>query len=64
MVDGVLTSCYADFHHDIAHITMMPLQMFLNILHWIFRDDTGHPVYVSTARELGLLMLPEGHFWN
>ena len=64
MVDGVVASCYADFHHDLAHITMMPMQIFSDILQWIFGDDTGYPVYVSTAREMGLLMLPGGHLWD
>ena len=25
VVDGVLASCYADFHHDMAHLTMTPM---------------------------------------
>ena len=28
MVDGVLVSCYADFDHDLAHITITPMQKF------------------------------------
>ena len=28
VVDGVLASCYASFDHDLAHITMAPIQLF------------------------------------
>ena len=62
VVDGVLTSCYADFDHDLSHLIMTPMQLIPTILGWIFGDDMEFPVYVSTARELGILMLPDGHF--
>ena len=58
MVDGVLASCYADFHHDLAHLTMQPMQIFPALLEWIFGKDTGYPVYVSTLRQLGIILLP------
>ena len=64
IVNGVLASCYADSHHDLAHVAMIPMYMLSNILHWIFGNDTGFPVYVSTARKLGMLMLPDEHFWG
>ena len=58
MVDGVLASCYADFNHDVAHLTVIPMQSFQAVLEWIFGDDAGFPVYVSTARQLGMLLVP------
>ena len=64
LVDGVLASCYADFHHDLAHLTMAPMQKFSAVMNWIFGVDTGYPVYVSIARQMGLLMLSDGHFWT
>ena len=64
IVDGVLTSCYADFHHDLAHLVMAPMQVFALALEWIFGDDTGFPIYVNIARELGILLLPDGHNWT
>ena len=64
IVDGVLTSCYADFDHDLALFTMAPMQRFANALNWIFGDDTGFPIYVNIARELGILLMPDGHNWG
>ena len=59
MVDGVLTSCYADCDHDLAHLTMIPMQRFLEVLKWILGEDTGFPVFVSTARLLGFFFLQD-----
>ena len=64
IVDGILTSCYADFVHDLANLVMLPIQRFPTVVEWIFGDDIGFAVYVSTARELGLMLLPAEHFWN
>ena len=58
IVDGVLTSCYADSNHDLAHLAMIPMQRFSEVLSWIFGEDTGFPVFVSTARLLGVILLP------
>ena len=63
MVDGVFTSCYADFDHDLAHFMMTPMQRFSQMLEWIFGIDVGFPVYVNIAREMGLLMLPDEIFF-
>ena len=41
MVDGVLASCYADFHHDLAHLMKIPMQRFPVLMKWIFGEDTG-----------------------
>ena len=54
LVDGVLTSCYADFDHDLAHLTMTPMQWFPEIIDGILGDGTGFPAYVRIARELGI----------
>ena len=61
MVDGVLASCYADLHHDLAHLTMTPMHSLSAVMEWIFGEDTGYPVYVSTLSQLGMLLLPEVH---
>ena len=63
IVDGILASCYADFHQDLAHLSVIPIQQFSKVMEWILGNDTGFPVYVSIARELGMLMLPDGLFW-
>ena len=64
IVDKILASCYADFTHDLAHLTITPLQSFSEIMEWIFGNELGFPVYVYTARELGKLILPNGQFWS
>ena len=64
MVDGMLTSCYADFDHDLANLMTTPMQKVAEIMEWIFGTDFGFPVYVGTARQLGQLMLPDGQYWS
>ena len=64
MVNGVFTSCYADFDHDLVHFVMTPMQRFSEMLEWIFGSDVGFPVYVNIAREMGILMLPNGIFFG
>ena len=64
IVDGVLASCYANFPHDLAHVMMVPMQRFANAIECIFGEDTGFSTFVSTARELGFSLLPNGHFIN
>ena len=64
VVDGVLASCYADFDHDLAHLIMTPMQRFSKVMQWIFGDDTGFAIYVNTARELGILLLPDAQYWS
>ena len=59
MVDGVLVSCYADYaDHNVVHLSMIAMQSFPKAMEWIFGDDAGFPVYVSTARQLGMLLSP------
>ena len=64
MVDRVLTSCFADVHHDLAHITTTPMQRFSELMEWIFGNEAGLSVYVSTARQLGELLVPDSQYWN
>ena len=62
MVDGVLTSCYADVHHDLAHLIITPIQKFAEVTEWIFQGDSGFLSYVSTVRELDKMILPDGQY--
>ena len=64
VVDRVLASCYADFDHDLAHFTMKPIQLFPHIMECIFGENTGFPLFVSMARELGMMMLPYGQYFS
>ena len=64
IVDGVLTSCYAGFHHDLAHLTMTPMHRLSRVMKWLFGNDTGLNVFVNTAKELGILLLPMEHLWH
>ena len=58
LVDGVLASCYASYHHDLAHILMTPMQRFPGFMEWIFGEDYGHRVYVHLGQEIGDWLLP------
>ena len=64
MVNGVLVSCYANTHHDVAHLAMTPMHRFSAVIKLIFGDDTGYPVFVTTIREVVTLLLPNEYFWN
>ena len=64
MVDGVLTSCYGSFDHDLAHITMMPMQWFRQIIKWIFGDDNENSVYVKIDQLFGEFTLPNSQFYK
>ena len=52
MVDGILASCYP-VDHDLAHLGMMPIQWFPEMIEWIFGVNNGFQVYVMTTEELG-----------
>ena len=58
IVSGVLASCYASTHHDIAHYGMMPIRWFPTISNWIFGDEREYAVYVQITEELGKWMHP------
>ena len=60
VVDGVLASCYASFDHDLAHITMAPIQWFPEIIENIFGKEKSSLAYVSIIKELGRWLLPYG----
>ena len=64
MVDRVLASCFADFHHDVAYSVMVPMQMFSEVMDWIFGVEAGFPIFVSSVRQLGKFLLPESQYWD
>ena len=39
VVDGVLASCYAYVHHDVAHVGMKPLLWFPSIMDLLLGED-------------------------
>ena len=51
VVDGVLASCYASTHHDLAHIGVTPMRWFPGMVQWIFGEDSGKSAYVSVLEE-------------
>ena len=59
VVEGVLTSCYADFHHDLAHLGLIPIQIFPVIMEWLFGDVTE---FLSVLKELGKMFFPDGQY--
>ena len=52
IVNGVLASCYASTHHDLAQYIMKPNQWYPAIINWIFGIDNGSPVYVTSLKEV------------
>ena len=59
VVEGVLASCYADFHHDLAHLGLIPVQMFPVITECLFGDVAG---FLLVLKELGKILLPDGQY--
>ena len=58
VVGGVLASCYASFDHDLAHLTMIPMQWYPELTQWIFGVNNGSPEYVEITKEFGRWVLP------
>ena len=58
MVNGVLASCYASFDHDLAHSMMTPMQLFPEILEWMFGDENGSPGFAEVTKQIGRWTLP------
>ena len=60
MVDGTLSSCYAAVPHDLAHITMTPIQWFPRLIGLIFGKSKGSPNYINTFIDVEKWILPKG----
>ena len=60
IVDGILASCYASFDHDLAHISMKPMQWSPNIIQQIFGEEDRFSAFTQTIKELGKWLLPYG----
>ena len=58
MTDEVLASCYAFDDHDLAHIGISPMLWIPVINNAVLGDDSGIPVYIKIAEEMGSMMLP------
>ena len=53
IVDGILVSCYASFHHDVSHIAMKPIQWSPMIIQWMFSEENESATFMKTAKQLG-----------
>ena len=51
--DEILASCYISIDHDLAHIGMMPIEWFPEIVQWIFGEDDGFSTFAKTTKKLG-----------
>ena len=51
MVNGVLASCYLSVYHDVANIGMKPMQLYPEIMEWIFGVDNGFSVYAKVSED-------------
>ena len=58
ITDEVLASCYAFGDHDLAHIAITPMLWIPVINNLVLGDDSGIPVYIKIAEEMGSMMLP------
>ena len=54
MVNGILASAYASVDHDLAHMSMFPMQWIPHTIKWIFGEDNG---YVTLVKPLGRCLL-------
>ena len=61
IVDGALVSCCAGIDHDLANLSMSPMQWYKDALEWILGYAIGFPVYVFIAKEMSILM-PDTQF--
>ena len=61
IVDGIVASCYASLDHDLAHISMKPMQWSSKIIGWIFGEKYGFPTFIRTTEELGKWIMP---YWQ
>ena len=61
IVDSVLASCYGYAHHDIVHLSMIPMQWFKDLMEWILGYHSGLPIYVNIAKEVSIIM-PDTQF--
>ena len=62
MVNGVLTSCYASFAHDLAHIAMKPMEWYPEIIQEIFAEDDEISTFIRASKDIGKWILPYGQF--
>ena len=53
IVNGVLASSYGSYIHDLVHVAMTPMQLFPEIMNWIFGEDNGNSVYVKIGQLSG-----------
>ena len=58
VVDGVLASCYASFFdHDLAHMIMLPMKWFPEILEEVLSSDKGWQFFVKISMAVGELII-------
>ena len=58
ITDEVLASCDAFADHDLAHISITPMMWIPTINNLVLGDDSGIPVYIKIAEQMGNVMLP------
>ena len=59
VVDEVLVSCYPSVHHDLAHIALMPVKWFPNIIDWMYGENNGCSVFSALLEDVGRWVLPD-----
>ena len=57
MVNDVLVSCYGIEDHSLAHLALLPMRRLSTVVDWIFCNDIGFPVFITTALDLKTYLL-------
>ena len=58
LVNGVLDFCYPTAYHDLANIGMKPVQLYPEIMEWIFGKDNGFSVYAKLSEDTSKWVRP------
>ena len=64
VVDGVLASCYAFSDQDLAHMAMLPIRSYPEVMEWLIGIEDGFTGFAKIAENLGNYMLPyDSLYW-
>ena len=58
VIEGVVSSCYALYNYDVAHIALTPIRLLPRFTEWVFGNDMGGQTFVEIAKYLGNFALP------
>ena len=56
VVDGILASCYPSIDHNLGHIGMTPLRLFIWMVEQIYGEDNGFKGYAAITEHMSISM--------